>query len=439
MIIHDKILSVNVREQGLWHPNCFPAETLVQTTGTVDASDSRWYEGEVVVIKTASGDELTVTPNHPILTPEGWVYAGALREGMNVVRHNGWAKPMLVDRPDEIQVPTRIGDVHGALKQAGTVATVSVPVTSHDFHGDGIIDTQVEVVFTDRLLQDNAMPELADEGSESSLLVGGVGLGPLFSSGAAFEVLDSSGHASNGVVGRSGEIGAFCRRHSGLPTTHGFAEISSDSVSNQDIGDRTLCTSETFAYLPLSESFGVQPDGFGVPSRLGSISEKDGAGLRGSPFDSELSESVENCRFADAVSGGELRAGLSGEVTLSEIVQVDRRNFAGHVYNLETSNHWYLASSIVVHNCRHRVNAYIPGVTRTQTPETDPAGYQAGQQQRYMERQIRKYKRQAAVSLTPNAKAEANIRHWQSELRGHIKNHPELKQLRYREETPTTH
>ncbi|MGW0134835.1 phage minor capsid protein [Streptomyces sp. NPDC003299] len=41
-------------------------------------------------------------------------------------------------------------------------------------------------------------------------------------------------------------------------------------------------------------------------------------------------------------------------------------------------------------NCRHSVSAYTPGITRAETAEADPEGYEAGQRQRAIERNIRK-------------------------------------------------
>lgn len=88
-------------------------------------------------------------------------------------------------------------------------------------------------------------------------------------------------------------------------------------------------------------------------------------------------------------------------------------------------------------NCRHSVSAYLPGVTRLPEGATaDPDGDDARQRQRAIERQIRKYKARAEAALTPEAKkaAEARVRQWQAALRGHLKAHPQLKRLRYREQ-----
>ncbi|MFF5642075.1 phage minor capsid protein [[Kitasatospora] papulosa] len=87
-------------------------------------------------------------------------------------------------------------------------------------------------------------------------------------------------------------------------------------------------------------------------------------------------------------------------------------------------------------NCRHSVSAYTPGITRTETAEPDPDGYEAGQRQREIERAIRKYKNRAAAATTPEARRAANAktRQWQSAMRDHLAAHPDLRRLRAREQ-----
>lgn len=75
-------------------------------------------------------------------------------------------------------------------------------------------------------------------------------------------------------------------------------------------------------------------------------------------------------------------------------------------------------------NCTHSVSAYIPGLTRV--PErrrlANPEGYEKRQKQRYMERQIRKWKRREAAAITDEAReyARRKVREWQAEQRRHL-------------------
>ncbi|MFF4751821.1 phage minor capsid protein [Streptomyces sp. NPDC001270] len=87
-------------------------------------------------------------------------------------------------------------------------------------------------------------------------------------------------------------------------------------------------------------------------------------------------------------------------------------------------------------NCRHGVSAYTPGITRVEPAESDPAGYEAGQRQRAIERNIRKWKNREAAAVTPEAKtaARAKVRQHQAAMRDHLAAHPDLRRLRSREQ-----
>ncbi|MET8098818.1 phage minor capsid protein [Streptomyces sp. NPDC005236] len=87
-------------------------------------------------------------------------------------------------------------------------------------------------------------------------------------------------------------------------------------------------------------------------------------------------------------------------------------------------------------NCRHSVSAYTPGLTVPEQAESDPAGYEAGQRQRAIERNIRKHRRREAAAVTPEAQraARLKVRQWQGAMRDHLAAHPDLRRLRHREQ-----
>jgi hypothetical protein len=87
-------------------------------------------------------------------------------------------------------------------------------------------------------------------------------------------------------------------------------------------------------------------------------------------------------------------------------------------------------------NCRHSVSAYTPGITPVEDAVGDPAGYEAGQRQRKIERNIRRWKNREAAAVTPEAQraADAKVRQWQGAMRDHLAAHPDLGRLRQREQ-----
>jgi SPP1 gp7 family putative phage head morphogenesis protein len=59
---------------------CVVGETLVSGPRPL-ASLSRLYAGEMVTLRTASGQAVTCTPNHPVLTQRGWINAESVAVG----------------------------------------------------------------------------------------------------------------------------------------------------------------------------------------------------------------------------------------------------------------------------------------------------------------------------------------------------------------------
>jgi hypothetical protein len=90
-------------------------------------------------------------------------------------------------------------------------------------------------------------------------------------------------------------------------------------------------------------------------------------------------------------------------------------------------------------NCRHNMATYFPGVSKLPDPVDDEiasANYDAEQKQRYMERQIRMYKRREAGSVDPEnqAEAKAKVKEWQGKLRTHIAENDHLRRESRREQ-----
>lgn len=89
-------------------------------------------------------------------------------------------------------------------------------------------------------------------------------------------------------------------------------------------------------------------------------------------------------------------------------------------------------------NCRHTLATFFPGVSSMPVvPDGEKAvkKYNAEQRQRYMERQIRKYKRLKAGSVDEvnELKYKNKMKEWQEKLRGHLDEHDYLRRDRSRE------
>lgn len=408
---------------GLWHPNCFPGFVPVSAPSGVRAADSRWYEGELVIIHTAAGNELSVTPNHPVLTPEGWVAAGDLVVGHHVIRHGANVERVDVVRPDDEQVEAPIGDVYDALRHARGVTAVSVPSSAEQFHGDGS-DADVEVVLVDRLLPDGRESGVSEQSSDRALLVGGVRFELLPGLGALDEFGVGPLDTSHGLVSVGRQGGALCARHASETLGHGGAEVSTDAAAQEPSTDGALLHSEVLADLTLRHPGLPESDRFGdALSGIGALATLRGSGLGRGADDASVPNELPDPGFADANGGRDLAARFAGDVAPDQVVMVERRDFAGHVYNLQTGDGWYVASSVVVHNCKHPLTAFFPGHTVLPEPREwtaeDQRLYDLSQQQRRLELAVRKAKRQFEYATTPEVAADAKrrVRNAQRKLR----------------------
>lgn len=423
-------------EGGLFHPNCFPGFVLVSAPSGVSAADSRWYEGDLVVIHTASGNELSVTPNHPVLTPEGWVNAGDLVVGQHVIRYNAEVERVDGVSPDDEHVEARIGDVFDALRHASGVTTMSVPSSAEQFHGDGG-QSDVEVVLVHGLLQDGEEPGVLKQGADGSLFVGGMRFAALLADGALGEVIASAGHAADGLV-RSGAQGlTLCARHASESLGHGHAQVGPDSLTEEPSADAGLGDAEMHTDFALRHAGLAHDDGLGN-AQIGAraLAGAQGGSLISGSRGSSSSNPDLDPTLTDSNGGRDLARRLASDVSTDSVISVRRESFAGHVYNLQSGDGWYTASSIVVHNCKHVLAPFIPGITDLPTPtEWTPEmanDYNLTQKQRRLELEIRKAKKTLEYSSDPDTTAAArrDVRKAQAKMRAFIESTGFLRQSR---------
>lgn len=141
------------------HPRCVLGDTEV-TPGSVMAATRAIYSGDIVTVRTKSGRQFSVTAQHPVLTMRGWLPANQLRNSDHLISHSEWI-PTTFNHPHLHDRPTPAADVFQALASSGCVSSDRVPAAPMHFHGDGVsIKGEIDVVWTDRLLQHNTNPSL---------------------------------------------------------------------------------------------------------------------------------------------------------------------------------------------------------------------------------------------------------------------------------------
>jgi hypothetical protein len=77
------------------------------------------------------------------------------------------------------------------------------------------------------------------------------------------------------------------------------------------------------------------------------------------------------------------------------------------------------AAGLLHPNCRHSISIYLPGVTRPRPKPPSRGTYEQTQHQRYLERQIRTWKRRAAAAVddAQRMRANARVREYQGRVR----------------------
>ena len=341
----------------LGHQQCVLPGALISGPRAL-ASTSRWYSGEVIDIETRDGRVLSVTPNHPILTPQGWVAAGLLCEGNDVVTGTGADGPAIGRGPHDHQRPALIEDVAQSVGGALPVHTVSVPTSPEDFHGDGA-GSDVHVVRTDRLLGDDIEAAFAELLSELDLVLGNVSL-PALSGGRGLAlVFHGDGDPAGGGLGGLHDPlilfrgsgfghGAIDLRTPADRHTCGLQSIV-DRPPRHPIGDGQGIDGLS-ALVPFDDLF-IWESAFREKRPAGRFGAESGLLFSGSPESSVNQRGPKPPTAYPMPTAGDL-ATFAGQVGTDCILKIRRRSWSGHVYNLQTETGWFLANGILTHNCR---------------------------------------------------------------------------------------
>ena len=323
------------------HPSCFPAGTLINTP-TVIGSTERWFDGELVEITTAAGEFVSVTPNHPILTDKGWIAAGLLDEGNNIIRCIDVERVILSVDPDNNYRPSVIEDIAKTFGGSLGVVSSSVPTSAIDFHGDGL-NGQISIIRSNGLLGSYDEATIAQHGNHRVFTIPNVYSSVGFNSVGDLDTSFERGHASpNGVMGSLGKSQPVFAGGIGHSDVHRCANISRlDSMLNQSSTNNSTGDSEFKSQRLLSFSSEITSNyGFGDVDAI--RASNDFSSLQGSR-QGAAGDSGALANFFD---------GLAGLIESDRIVHLGRVSFSGHVYNLQTTTGWYVANGMIVHNCR---------------------------------------------------------------------------------------
>lgn len=347
-----------------FHPRCVLGDTKV-SPGLIAAAFRSTYRGNVVAIRLAGGESLTVTANHPVLTPAGWVNAERLKLGDQVVGHGLHGDVgVAVESPDLHQVPATAEDVFAALAESGAVSSEAVPVAPLDLHGDGaFIEGNVDVVRAEGLLQGYWEPAIGEDFGQGQGLKARVRFRPFSTFSHADLALLWHAAAASGSVSRLREALALFRGGLSHAEEHRLAAAAwRDPVLAQEGRDGVALYPEL-----LSHTF----DAAAVQKRLDrGVFVVDGAvagELDASPMEVPVDHAPGDTELLGHV--GNLHPGL---VELHEVISVEVNPFHGFVYTFETFCGAYAMGRdvrVISRNCR----CVAVGLANEAVQERNPA------------------------------------------------------------------
>lgn len=298
--------------------NCFVGDTKVASDCEIVRSYKHKFKGSLIRVRTAAGVDFTCTPNHPILTPDGWIPAAFLHKGDHLLITRVGDDGSLTRNGNVYHVHSSIKALHDSLESLGNSERISM--SNFDFHGD-VPTSDVEVVSKERLLRNDGNT--------------------------------CGGQSSRKIRLKLPNAFRLCERHFML----GFRRIYISSLRFV----RGCCKPLTLIWRRLRHA---DIHGFGTVSN----------------GDTCVSEYAINDLPTVTNIRSELLDGLAGNVFVDDVVSVDRKpgRLLCHVYNLQTeSGYYFVGNSIpqngekyngnyyaIAKNCRCTLRAMVKGYER---------------------------------------------------------------------------
>lgn len=340
-------------EQPPVHFNCLTENTFVSTCSPISRIFRRAYKGKVYRIRSSSGYDVTVTPNHPILTDRGFVGAQFLNIGDKIVINNGFETINIYGENKDNRKST-IKDIFSSLVESGSVTTCSMPLSTKDFHSD-FSDNEVNVVKSQSELSDEVEVLTFKNKGKSIFVNGRYRTSRNLSCASKFMLFFSRFNSTFRSL-----MCIFCKFHNFfnrrvfhslklLFTSISHKNVISSKETNHLCFSKSKficnsCNSNTFI-VKFKYLFNRWIDLIVISrSRNGSLMENISDDVFGN---TELARNILNRN--------------SVFIKFDNIIAIDIVEYSGHVYNLETVDNFYFSNDIISHNCRCVIVPKISG------------------------------------------------------------------------------
>lgn len=325
------------------HVNCLLGDTLVSPIGKVSAYSKRVFNGDVIVIKTAGGNDLSGTPNHPILTSRGWVALCEIHEGDYIVCDTFSERGNIINGEHK-QVIACIKDTANAFLDNSKVRATPVPMSAEDFHHDGG-NSNVAVIYTDRELSQRGETFSDKQVIKHSFIFRDVICSFLKNcKSVLFFCFNRIRCTSFSVMSFLGKFFSFfrcCMLHTCKLLFMSIARFNTisqeDKFDSARRGDIKFFSNTSNTYTLIMQS----DDSFIVNGVNGTF-----------PLNSVFNQNIIDSIKIGSVFFLKSSKCKTRQVIFDKVVFVNKRYFVGHVYNLQTESGIYVANNIITHNCR---------------------------------------------------------------------------------------
>lgn len=351
--------------------NCFAPWTMIGLAGLEGAVVSAYF-GDLVELVTGDGVDLTVTPKHPILTGRGWVPAGQIVEGDELLQSVGADFGDTPAEPDVGNRYARAEQLHEAMKRAGGVRRTRRSVVNLHGHVPG---HDVDVVSLPSKLRGALNSTVAEVFGNVSFAVpdiskGGSGLFRRMSLSRVRPLAASDSSVGRFRAGASALVGcdrgrssvAFADRRP-LDTEVRKARVDRAAPHTKSLGnvaDRVAALKERLHALMVGFATLFVVGGYAFPHGPRGTAwlrepEVCKAGLNPSLGNTDCTRnaSQRRVRGISILDRFKKWAALPAPAFKVAVVgRVRRRHYSGPVYDFQSSNGILLANGLVAHNCR---------------------------------------------------------------------------------------
>ena len=350
------------------HPGCIVEGTEIESPDGIIAGTRSRYDGPVVKLLFASGRSLSVTPNHPVLTPNGFVSANLLREGDDVLCRPYFERVLEID-PDDNEEVTTVEKVFSALLESPGVVSRAMPVSPEDFHGDAtFINGDVDIIWSDRLLRATGKSITFEPISEDLFCPGGADNQFLSGSCDFASFLKRAGSAFSRDMSSFSKCSNLFRAGLSHSKVH---RLTAPSRNHPKFEEPVLDNVPRAGEL-LGEGFDGHATIIEVKNILG-INFPSGGSIAFSGTDLYPGP-TESCNDSLATAPDHLRNGitrLSRFIELDNIVSIQITACHGYVYDFQSISSLLLCNGILVSNCRCRPIAYFRKRTKEEIIESE--------------------------------------------------------------------